>query len=420
MVTRNFSNNEEDKKNMVRTTTNSWDKYEESLSFLPAGSSTNSKAPKLKPEEPALIVRGNGCRVYDVDGNEYIDYRNGLGPVSLGYNIPEVNNAIIEQLNNGIIFGQPHPLEGEVAEMLVEMIPCAEKVRFLKTGGEAIAACIKIARNATNRNVVLQCGYNGWLNSLSLAGNLPPGIAVSQPTRGVPPELAKLHRSLPWGDVDKWQKTFDEYGKDIAAVVIACSYLNIERGKEFLPAIRKLTKDNGTLMIMDEIVTGFRLAIGGAHEYFGIDPDMAVFAKGLANGMPLSVYTGKKELIDSAPKIAISSTFGGETLSLAAVKAVLKIYKEQNVVNHLWTMGKHLWTNVNELLKKYNVKAVVSGYPVCPQFVFEKPEEQEKFFRRCYANGVSFYLVSYVNFSHKQNDVDETLARVEQAMKNSK
>ena len=341
-----------------------------------------------------------------------------MGPITLGYNIPEINQAIVEQLKNGIVFSYPHPLEGEVAKLLVEVIPCAEKVRFLKTGGEAIAACIKIARYHTRRNKILHCGYNGWLNTLSApAGPLPPGIASSSPYNGVPPVLQALHKSLSWGNLEEWEKVFSKEGEEIAAVVIASDYAEMEKGKEFLPAIRNLTQKYGTLMIMDEIVTGFRLAIGGAHQYFDFKPDMAVFGKGLANGMPVSAYLGRKDLLDSAPKITISSTFGGETLSLAAAKASIKFYKKNNVIDYLWKTGEKIWNEVQNLFKKYNIEADLKGFPVCPYFSFNSAEERDLFFKTCYKNGVSLYHVPYVNYSHKEKDIKETLERMERAIK---
>ncbi|MFA5858877.1 MAG: aminotransferase class III-fold pyridoxal phosphate-dependent enzyme [Elusimicrobiota bacterium] len=408
---------------MAKSTEKSWKLYEESVNYLGAGSSTNSKSPRLKPEEPAVIVRGKGCRVWDADGNEYIDYRNGLGPVSLGYAVPEINQAIKDQLENGIVFGHPHVLEGEVAKMLTEVIPCAEKVRFLKTGGEAIAACIKISRNATKRSRVVQCGYNGWLNVLSIpvaGASVPAGIANTEPTRGVPLELGQLHTNLPWGNIEPWEKYFAEYGNTTAVAVVASSYLDMDKGKEFLPAVRALTQKYGTLLVIDEIVTGFRVAQGGAHEYFNIMPDLAVFAKGCANGMPISVYCGKKELIDSASTISISSTFGGESLSLAAVKAVLKFYKDNNVITHLWEKGKNLWDGVNEVFKRNSFPVEVKGYPVCPQFVFIEKNVDTNFYRACYKHGVSLYGVSYINYSHKDKDIAETVERIEAAVKEIK
>lgn len=398
----------------------SWKKYGESLQFLAGGSSTNSKRPTFKDFEPALIVRGKGCRVWDLDGNEYIDFRNSLGPITLGYNVPEINSAIIKQLKSGIIFGHPHPLEGEVAKLLAESIPCAEKVRFLKTGGEAISACIKIVRNATGRNKILQCGYNGWLNCLSSSGNQPVGIASSRPDKGVPPTLQALHKSLPWGNLNEWEKVLESEGNEIAAVVIASSYGDMEKGKEFLPALRKLTEKYGTLMIMDEIVTGFRLAIGGAHEYFNFKPDMAVFAKGMANGMPLSAYLGRKDLLDSAPEIAISSTYGGETLSLAAAKATVEFYHKNRVIDYLWKIGKKTCDGIKGLFKKYDIQADLLGFPVCAAFSFASREQGDLFYKLCYKNGVSFYSFLYVNYSHKEKDIDEVLTRVERAIKEMK
>ncbi len=395
----------------------SWQQYDESTKYLAQGSSTSSKAPALRGVEPALIARGKGCRVWDLDGNEYIDFRNGLGPVTLGYCIDEINDAITEQLNKGIVFGQPHPLAGQVAKALVEVIPCAERVRFLKTGGEAIAACIKIARNATSRNKILHCGYNGWINCLSADGFRPAGIAAAQPSKGVPPQISSLHKSLPWADIEPWKKAFEQDGEDIAAVVIACSYAEMEKGHEFLPAIRELTSQYGTLMIFDEIVTGFRLAIGGAQEYFNVTPDMAVFSKGMANGMPISAYLGKAELIDSAKGIGISSTFADEALSMAAAKAVMRFYREKNVIEHIWTVGKSLWGQVSELFEKYGVAASIQGTPVCPLIVFEDPKFAATFFAACYSNGLSLYNVPYVNYSHKAEDIVETVERMERALK---
>lgn len=403
---------------MNHSTKKSWQIYKAGRNYLGSGSSTSSKAPLFENIEPALIMKGKGCRVWDTDGNEYIDFRNGLGPISLGYCIPEISQAISKQLENGFIFGHPHPLEGEVAKLLVESIPCAQRVRFLKTGGEAIAACIKIARNATNKNIILHCGYNGWLNSLSGAGYRPVGIAGSQPDKGIPLVLQKLHKSLPWAEIDNWEEVFSREGNDIAAVVIACDYAQMGQGKEFLPALRKLTKKYGSLMIMDEIVTGFRLAIGGAHEYFDFSPDMAVFGKGLANGMPISVYSGKADLIDSAKAIGISTTFGGETLSLAAAKAAINFYRDNNVIEHLWKVGKLMCEGVQSLFDKYKIPAKVEGFPVCPFLNFENPALKADFFKHCYRNGVSLYDVPYVNYSHKAEDIREVLDRIETALKN--
>ncbi|MDQ1256786.1 MAG: Aminotransferase class III-fold pyridoxal phosphate-dependent enzyme [Candidatus Hydrogenedentes bacterium] len=400
---------------MTRGVSKSWALYREGTRYLAQGSSTSSKTPAIEDAEPAQIVRGKGCRIWDADGNEYIDFRNGLGPVTLGYAVPEIDAAIAAQLENGIVFSHPHPLEAEVARLLVETIPCAERVRFLKTGGEAIAACIKIARNATRRNKVLQCGYNGWLNTLSAGGFRPAGIAASEPMNGIPAGIAAYHQSLPWGDIEPWKAVFAEHGPDIAAAVVASNYADMERGAEFLPALRKLTADHGALLVIDEIVTGFRLAMGGAQEYFGFMPDMAVFGKGMANGMPISAYVGRADLIDSARGIGISSTFGGETLSLAAAKAAIAFYRERDVIGHLWNAGKRLWSETNALFERHGAPARITGLEVCPLIAAES-EWYARFLRACYQNGVSLYQVPYVNYSHRDHDIEETLERIDAAL----
>lgn len=400
---------------MEHHATQSWARYRAGTAYLAQGSSTSSKVPGIEGVEPAQIVRGKGCRVWDADGNEYIDFRNALGPVTLGYAAPEINAAIAAQLEKGIIFGHPHPFEAEVAQRLVELIPCAERVRFLKTGGEALAACIKIARNATGRNRILHCGYNGWLNSLSSSGYRPAGIAAGKPEKGVPPAVAALHTTLPWANLEPWQQAFAESGDDIAAAVVASSYAGMEAGHDFLPALRKLTADHGALMIMDEIVTGFRLALGGAHAYFDFRPDMAVFGKGMANGMPIAAYLGRGDLIDSARSLGISSTFGGETLSLAAAKATIKCYVENHVIEHLWHTGECLWRALNTRLRKSSLPLTLNGFDVCPQFTGD-PQTLQQWMQACYYCGVSLYNVPYANYSHKNADVEETIRRLEKAI----
>lgn len=399
------------------TTQTSWKRYDELRDSLGCGSSTLSKAAKMRGLEPPLIVRGRGCRVWDCDDNEYIDFANALGPITLGHAIPEINRAIADQLDSGIIFGRPHPLEGEVAEILCDIIPCAERVRFLKTGGEAIAACIKIARHITGRKRVVQCGYNGWINTLSRSsGFVPAGIAASDTTKGVPEEIASLHASAPWADLEAWERVFDEYGDEIAAVVIAANYPEIERGAEFYPAIRQLTEKHGVVLVFDEIVTGFRLARAGVQEYFGVTPDLAVFAKGMANGMPISAYLGQSDLIESCSEIGISTTFGGETLSLAAVKAVQRFYDDHAVIDTMWQAARQIWENAARRSELAGIGVTLSGAPVCPTFGFNGAISREEFFAAACRHGLLLYNVPYTTFSHHGSGVVDTLERLDRVI----
>ncbi len=387
---------------------------------IPWGSSTCSKAARLLPEEPGVIVRGKGCRVWDADGREFIDYRNSLGPVTLGYQFPATDEAIRRQLESGILFGHPHPLECEVAESLRECIPCAERVRFLKTGGEAVAACIRLARCHTRRDHVVQIGYNGWLNSLAGGGRTLPGARADSAPPGVPEALSALHHACGWNDTAALGELFAKYAGQIAALVIAADYARLEEGKTFYPFASDLTQQHGTVLILDEIVTGFRVALGGVQEHFGVTPDLAVFAKGIANGMPLAAYCGRAEIMDKLDKAIVSSTYGGEALSLAAAKATIATYREQKVVAHLWSKGEALWRGVNALFEQHGVPAKVVGLWPCPAFSFarEAPADlPDRFYRAAYRCGVSLYQTSYVSFSHQDADVAETLERLERGIR---
>ena len=387
---------------------------------IPWGSSTCSKAATLLPEEPGVIVRGEGCRVWDADGREFIDYRNSLGPVTLGYRFPAVDKAIRKQLNSGIIFGHPHPIEGEVAELLRDAIPCAERVRFLKTGGEAIAACIRLARCHTGRDHVVQIGYNGWLNSLAKGGRVLPRETASSAPPGVPQALSDLHHVCDWNDEEAVRATFTEHGDRIAAIVVASDYENPEAGESFYPFLRQVTDRHGAVLVYDEIVTGFRVAVAGVQERFGVVPDMAVFAKGMANGMPLSAYVGKAEVMDNLREAIVSSTYAGETLSLAAAKAAIETYRSENVIAHLWAKGLRLMRGLDALFEERSLPIRMAGYACCPTFRFDEEAAanlRERFMRAAYRAGVSFYNVAYINYSHQDADIDDTLDRLAAGLK---
>lgn len=396
---------------------------ERARKVIPWGSSTGSKAPTLRPYEPAAIAKGKGCRVWDIEGREFIDYRNSLGPITLGYQFPETDQAIREQLDNGIIFGHPSMLEYEVAEMITEIIPCAERVRFLKTGGEALAACIRVARGYTGKDHIIQVGYNGWLNSLSADGPVLPRQVGSGSSfsSGIPKCLSDLHHSCPWNNLAKIKEVVEKTNGQVAAIVIAADYADMEKGATYYKEVRDFADKNGILLIFDEIVTGFRVAIGGVQEYFNVKPDLAVFSKGLANGMPLSIYVGSSEVmgrLDKGSGITVSSTFAGETLSLAAAKAAINVYRNSDVIGHIWKNGQILWEALNSTFEKYNIPLELKGFWPCPIFSTKANapgDTLSKFMSLAYKNGVSLYNVSYVNFSHKDKDIQETLQRLEKA-----
>ncbi|MCD6508165.1 aminotransferase class III-fold pyridoxal phosphate-dependent enzyme [Candidatus Poribacteria bacterium] len=388
----------------------SWKLYDQAVKVIPMATQTHSKAPreKLRGVEPCFIVRGEGCRVWDLDGNEYIDLRNALGPVTLGYRFPAVDEAIRRQLESGVLFSYPHPLEVEVAERLVKLIPCAERVRFLKTGGEAMAATHRLARAFTGRDLILTCGYHGWVNT------------TSRP--GVPEPIRSTYRALPWGDATPYVEAFKASPKGIAAVSVACNYADIERGHIFLADLRELTERYGALLIFDEIVTGFRLSVGGAQEYFGVTPDLAVFSKGIANGVPLSCYVGRAEVMERVKEVVISSTFGGDTLGLAAARAVLDVYEREDVIGTFWKRGRQLHEGFNERCRRLGVPVGFRGLPPTGQLVFEHPDAGRngdlflRFNAEVLKRGVIIYTVCYPNYSHTEADIDEAVEVMGEAL----
>ncbi len=393
-----------------RTVEKSWALYDRACEVIPMATQTHSKMPHeaLRGVEPCFLVKGKGCRVWDVDGNEYIDFRNGLGPISLGYCYPEVDAAIHKQLESGIIFSYAHPLEEQVARRLVGILPCAEKVRFLKTGGEAMAATHRLARGFTRRDLIVTCGYHGWVNTVTM--------------KGTPESIRSAYRQVPWGDLEGIQKLFSQDGPNIAAVSVACGYADIEKGHEFLPGLRELVDSYGALLIFDEIVTGFRLARGGAQEYFGVTPDLAVFAKGISNGVPLSCYCGRADVMEAVREVVISSTFGGDTLGLAAANAVLNVYEHNDVIGTMWARGKQLHAGFQAICTELNVPARFQGLPPVGQLTFSHKDASKngalftQFNGELLKRGVIIYTVCYPNFSHSEADIDETLAAIKASL----
>jgi len=386
---------------------------ERALKVIPFGSSTNSKAPTLLPEEPEVILRGDGCRVWDDRGREFIDYRCALGAVLLGYANPVVDAAIREQLAQGIVFGHPHPLETTTAELFCSLVPGAQAARFLKTGGEALAAVIRIARAWTGRDHVVQIGYNGWLNSLANGSRVLPGASADR-VPGVPAPLAALHHVVEWDDRDTMQGLFDELGQDIALVLVAAHYPAIPSASGFYHYLRQLTSDHGALLAYDEMVTGFRVAVGGMAQFTGVTPDLAVYGKGVANGMPLSVYAGRRDVLSVLDRgeVVVTSTHGGETLSLAAASATMTILRDQPVTSHLYEVGERFRDGVNALLAERGLAATLEGCGVCPQFVAESPHLVDDLLRSAFRHGVSLYRVCYVTAAHSIADIDLTLERL--------
>lgn len=330
---------------------------ERALRSIPLGSQTFSKSYTQYPRgvSPYFIERGKGSRVWDIDGNEYVDFVNGLASITLGYRDPDVDAAVAEQLQSGVIFTLPHPLEVQVAEKIIEMVPCAEQVRFGKNGSDATSGAIRIARACTGRDRVAVCGYHGWQDWY---------IGSTARNRGVPKVVQDLTHTFPYNDLPALHSLLNTYPGEFAAVIL--EPMNVaEPGPGFLAELRELTHKHGALLVFDETITGFRLSNGGAQELFGVVPDLATFGKGLANGYPVSAIAGAAKYMNWMEEIFFSFTFGGETLSLAAALATLTKLQRKPVLQTIQRTGQDvmriLQSHIDDLEIKDFIK--VSGHP---------------------------------------------------------
>ncbi|NLW92064.1 MAG: aminotransferase class III-fold pyridoxal phosphate-dependent enzyme [Syntrophomonadaceae bacterium] len=382
---------------------------ERALKSIPLGTQTFSKSKTQYPYgvSPYYMERGQGSHVWDIDGNEYIDFINGLDCISLGYNDPDVNAAVAEQLQNGHIFSLPHLLEVEVAEKIIAMVPCAEMVRFGKNGSDATAGAIRLARAYTGRDHVAVCGYHGWQDWYigSTARNL-----------GVPQATRDLTHSFVYNNTSSLQDLFNQWPDQIAAVIM--EPMNVEVPAEgFLQKVKDLAHKNGTLFVFDETVTGFRFAKGGAQEYFGVVPDLATFGKGLSNGFPLSAVTGKAEIMKLMEEIFFSFTFGGETLSLAAARATLDKLEREPVIETLRQQGDKVIKGVKVLLNKYELNSImsISGHPSWSFLAFRDSGNYSQwdlktlFMQEVLARGIITLGTHNMSYCHSDADIEKLL-----------
>jgi len=323
---------------------------------IPLASQTFSKSRTQYPPNisPLFVTHSLGCRTWDIDGNEYIDLVSSLAAVTLGYGDIDVNKAVSEQLTRGVTLSLANILEYEVAELISELVPSAEKIRFGKTGSDATTGAVRIARAFTNRDHVLVGGYHGWHDW---------NIGTTSMNLGVPKSVQQLSHAFIMNDFESFEKLINQFSDEVAAVILEpISY--VSPTKEFLNYVRAKTHELGIILIFDETVTGFRIAPGGAQEFLGIKPDLTTFGKGIANGFPLSVLCGRADLMNLLDRVFFSGTFGGELLSLAAAKVVLEKVRDENVTEILCQNGTKLNLIVTSVLKETNFHGLnLSGHP---------------------------------------------------------
>lgn len=379
--------------------------YFKALGLIPSVTQTLAKGPSQYVDgiAPKYLSRGKGSHVWDVDGNEYIDYNMGIGPLVLGYSYPKVDEAIKRQLEDGITFSLMHPLEVEVAELIREIIPNAESVRFSKTGADVASAAIRLARAYTNKEKVLCCGYHGWHDWY---------ISVTARNHGIPQAIQNLTYTFNYNDIDTLKKSVDS---NTAAIILEPVVFE-EPKNNFLHDVADLCNRKGIVLIFDEMWTGFRMENGGAQEYFGIVPDLATYSKAVANGMPLSVLTGKKEIMQlAANDVFFYTTFGGEALSLAAAKATIKEIVSKHVPVYLNDKGRLLREGYNLIADDlempytkcigFNFRSLVTfNHPTIDALLLKSFVQQEMI-----KHGILWAGFHNMSFSHSDEDIKYTL-----------
>jgi glutamate-1-semialdehyde aminotransferase len=382
--------------------------------LIPGGSQTNNKSPAqfVTGVSPTHIERGEGCRVWDVDGNEYVDIAMGLGPGILGHNYPAVTEAVEEQLQNGTAFSMPHPLQVDVARAVRDVVPCAEMVKFAKNGNDVTTAAAKLARAHTGRDVIVTQGYHGWPDVWSCA---------VEPALGIPDAVGEYTATFEYNDVESLERAMTEHSGDVAAIVT--TPVNDHPPEDgFLEEVREIADREDALLVFDEILTGFRFSMGGGQEYFDVTPDLAGFAKGISNGFPLSALAGREDVMRTMDdeRFIFSQTYSGEAASLAAAKACIEEMRQQgDVQEHIIAQTTRVRNEYDEFAADHGLGDYTECVGLGPMASIEFHDEagleanllESVFVQETHRRGVlssgGRHLLSY---SHTDEAVDEILS----------
>jgi glutamate-1-semialdehyde 2,1-aminomutase len=379
---------------------------------VPGFSSTGSKRPDALYGEgasadlPTLMLRSAGCRVWDVEGREYLDFIMALGAVALGYGHPVVNRAAIEAIAGGVVGSLSPGSEEALATELGRAIPWLENTRFLKTGAEAAAAAVRIARAWSGREMVLGCGYHGWHDWCRAADS------------AVPAGTQAAFQALRFDDGDDLRRQVRVHGDRLAAIIVE-PVIEREPSRQWLEALREETTRAGIVLIFDEIKTGFRLAIGGAAERYGVHPDLVVLGKAMANGFPLAVVGGRADIMSAVSRTWISSTLATETVALAAGRATLEVMIAEGVPVRLGVVGAMLMDGLRSLQDKYPGRIVaVRGIPEMCYLEYRDDQTSASVARGCARRNLLFKRSAYnfVSLAHQPAEIKQAQGKLDEVL----
>lgn len=379
------------------------------LEYIPFGAQTLSKNPSqfVIGVTPPTISKAKGAYLWDRDGKKYLDLMLALGPMVFGYANERIDNKVKEQMDIGTIYSLPSEHELTLAKLLKEVVPCAEMSRFILNGSDATTGAIRLARHITKRDHVAKCGYHGWQDwSICTKNGRNTGI----------PEIIKtMTHDFVYNDISSLEKIFAEYPGKIAAVILEPTATE-KPTNDFLKRVKELAKKNGAILIFDELITGFRWALGGAQEYFGVTPDLACFGKAISNGYPLSVICGKKEYMKRMDEVFVSSTFAGFALSLVAAIETIKIMKEiGNVHKYMHELGKILINGGNDNAKKYDLPIEFIGYGPHPVMKINISDDylnrvvKTYIYQEMNKAGILFSSSMMIGYIHQRAEIDFVL-----------
>jgi glutamate-1-semialdehyde aminotransferase len=394
--------------------------FEEATALVPGGVlGARKPADFIDGEYPIFLETGTGCRLTDVDGNEFIDFLCGYGPIILGYREEEVDEAVYKQIRDkGFCFTLTQKYQNVLAKKLTELVPCSEMSIFLKTGSDATTASIRIARAYTNKLKVMRCGYHGWHDwCVEMKG-------------GIPSKFYEDVFEFKYNDLDQLKDLMATHGGETAAIIMTPfghpNHQKMQIPKPgFLEGVREIADEYGAVLIYDEIRTGFRLSMGGAQKLYGVTPDLSVLGKAIANGYPISVVTGKKDvMMASADKLFISSTFFPNSDAFVAALKTIEILERDNVLDNIWEKGARFMKKIQAVIDKHDVGAELTG--VAPMFyiTFEKDasgsykRKRRDFYTQLIRRRFFFspHHHAYISFRHTEEDLELTLKAIDESL----